>query len=280
MNIKMTTTDRKALVTRLGELTEVKPHYNGMPSCSYTIGDYEVLKDGTITVEDEKADMEILSKLANDELIEAPVTAEEEQTAFPVKMNISLPIEGHTGSSIRNLINELYSRAGLINKAIGSNFSVPQSLTDELGQDENTETVEKALACIEALADEIDGIEFSDDKITFTGFREANNQEEVKAFTDLASLMTKAAKDQKRIMAKEVDETNEKYITRIWLLRLGMKGDGYRTTRKILLENLSGHVAFRTADQIEAAKEKAKAKRAAAKAAEVAAGGDNDEVSE
>lgn len=285
MNIEMKTTDRKAMVTRLGELTGVKPHYNGVPGCTYTVGDYEVAKDGTITVEDEKADMEILNTLAAEDLIEAPEAATEEpatEEAFPIQMNISLPLTGHTGISIRNLMNELYSRASLINKATGSNFQVPESLAEELAQDENTESLEKALACITAHADEIAGIEFSDDKITFTGFPKATDADTVKAFTDLASLMTKAAKDQKRIMAKKVDEVNEKYITRIWLLRLGMKGDNYRVTRKVLLQNLSGHIAFRTSDQIEAAKEKAKAKRAAAKAAadEAPEGGHEDEATE
>ena len=289
MNIEMKATDRKTLVTRLGELTGVKPHYNGVPGCTYTVGDYEVAKDGTITVEDENADMEILNTLAAEDLIEAPETATEEpdakpspESTFPVRMNISLPLAGHTGITIWNLMNELYSRESLINKATGSNFTVPESLIDELSQDENTETLEKALACIKAHADEITGIEFADDKITFTGFPEATDPDTVKAFMDLASLMTKAAKDQKRIMAKEVDETNEKYITRIWLLRLGMKGDDYRTTRKVLLQNLSGHIAFRTEDQIEAAKEKAKAKRAAAKAAaaEAPTEGNDDEATE
>ena len=33
---------------------------------------------------------------------------------------------------------------------------------------------------------------------------------------------------------------------RIWLLRLGMNGPEYKEERRILMENLSGHAAFRT----------------------------------
>jgi hypothetical protein len=91
------TDDRKALVKRLGELTGIKPHYNGMPDCTYTVGDYEVAKDGTITVEDEKADMEILSTLAAEELIEAPVSGYRknplQRSLSLMKMNISLPLD-------------------------------------------------------------------------------------------------------------------------------------------------------------------------------------------
>ena len=59
-----------------------------------------------------------------------------------------------------------------------------------------------------------------------------------------------------------------------------MKGSDYKTTRAILLKNLSGHIAFRTQEQIDAAKEKAKAKRAAAKAAKQAEEVTSDAVSE
>lgn len=280
MKIAMKTTDKKALVKRLGELTGIKPHYNGVPGCTYSIGEYTIERDGTITAEDEKADMEMINTLAAEDLIEAPATEDVKQAsddAFPIKMNISLPLDGHTGISIRNLVSEVYSRAALINKAIGSGFAASEDLVQELQKDENTETLEKAIACITTHTDEISGIEFSDGKINFTGFPEAKEADEVKAFTDLASLMVKAAKDQKRIMAKEVDDSNEKYITRIWLLRLGMTGNEYKTTRKVLLQNLSGHVAFRTQEQIDAAKEKARAKRAAGKASEEVT---SDEVSE
>ena len=64
--------------------------------------------------------------------------------------------------------------------------------------------------------------------------------------------MNKMAKEQKRIVPKEITEPNEKYAFRIWLIRLGMNGEDCKVDRKILLQNLSGHTAFRT----EADKEK------------------------
>ena len=57
---------------------------------------------------------------------------------------------------------------------------------------------------------------------------------------------------QKRVQAKKVDETNEKYALRIWLVRLNLNGDECKEDRKILMEKLTGHTAFRT----EAEKEK------------------------
>lgn len=56
-----------------------------------------------------------------------------------------------------------------------------------------------------------------------------------------------------------MNEENEKYALRIWLTRLGMNGAEYKSTRKILMANLSGHSAFRT----EADKERWNERRAA-----------------
>ena len=49
--------NRKALVNRLSELTGMKPHYDGVPGCTYTIGAYKVLKDGSIETEDGISDV-------------------------------------------------------------------------------------------------------------------------------------------------------------------------------------------------------------------------------
>ncbi|MBZ4647626.1 MAG: hypothetical protein JG777_3115, partial [Clostridia bacterium] len=38
----------------------------------------------------------------------------------------------------------------------------------------------------------------------------------------------------------------DKFTFRVFLIRLGMVGDEYKDTRKILLENLEGNSAFRS----------------------------------
>jgi len=47
---------------------------------------------------------------------------------------------------------------------------------------------------------------------------------------------------------------------------MGMNGDSYKTARKVLMENLGGHSAFRTPEEAEKARVKNKAKRDAQKA--------------
>ena len=73
---------------------------------------------------------------------------------------------------------------------------------------------------------------------------------------------------QKRVQAKEIDGSNEKYTMRIWLVRIGFGGAEYKTDRKILMENLSGHSAFRNDEEKAKWTERQKAKREAAKAAQ------------
>jgi hypothetical protein len=118
------------------------------------------------------------------------------------------------------------------------------------------------------------GLSFEEDKVSFTGFPLTENVDRNKAFQQLACLMNKHALEQKRIQAKVVNDDNERYAFRIWLLRIGMNGDEYKTGRKILMENLSGHTAFRTKDEEVRWKTRQKEKREELKAAKAASQAD------
>ena len=104
-----------------------------------------------------------------------------------------------------------------------------------------------------------------------TGFGEAADVDHLRAYGHLAVMMNNQALHQKRIQAKAVDAANEKYAMRIWLVRIGMDGDEFKQTRKILMEKLTGHSAFRTAADAEKAKVKAQKKRDELRAAKEAA---------
>ena len=69
MRFELNITDRKELVKRLGELTGTAPHYTRMPRCAYEIGDYTVERDGSLTVEEDAAELGILAALKNEGLI-------------------------------------------------------------------------------------------------------------------------------------------------------------------------------------------------------------------
>ena len=204
---------------------------------------------------------------------EAPVPTEQPTLQDVDELTISLPMAGHTAQSIRNFLNLMYSRGPLLNKAMGTNFSVSNSLLDALEQ-ASTRTVEEMLDELEeyrlgAGTTGMTGISITAEKISLT-FAGPLTQDKVRAYTELCSAMNRMAVTQKRIQAKTVNDANEKYALRIWLIRLGLNGDEHKTIRKLLMQNLTGHAAFRTEEDAEKFRVKEKAKRDALKVAKQA----------
>ncbi|MDH7567954.1 MAG: virulence associated protein, partial [Clostridiales bacterium] len=63
---------------------------------------------------------------------------------------------------------------------------------------------------------------------------------------------------QKHSTPRATKGENEKYIFRVWLLRLGFIGDEYKEARKLLLDRLEGNAAFRTEEAMKEAMAKRK----------------------
>lgn len=287
-NYNVTGAERKALVQTIAEHLGEKAKYQGMPSCAFQIGDFTVTKDGTLEFSD-RTDSEIVEGLyeaiaaagftfeepaeSATEATEAATDAQEadapSEEAEEGSMTISLPLAGHTGSSLRNLVSMLYSRGSLISKATGGTFGCTEELSDALKDDACTLTTERLIQTIADFESEngkaLTGLSFEEDKVSFTGFPFTDDTEKVQAFQQLVCRMNKLAKEQKRTLAREVDDSNERYIFRIWLLRLGMAGSEFKTARRVLLAPLSGNAAFKDSAMEDRWKEKQAAKRNAAK---------------
>lgn len=202
---------------------------------------------------------------------------EETVSEIPLDMVFEFPISQHNGVTLRNLINLIYSRGELISKATGGTFQVQEELVETLKDDSCTYTVANFLHAVGEFESQngkaIEGLTLDTEKVYFTGFPTARDVEHLTAYGHLAILMNQQAISQKRIQAKDVNDTNEKYALRTWLLRLGMNGPDFKQTRKILMENLSGHTAFRTSADAEKFRKKEKAKRDALKMAKLAVQG-------
>ena len=298
--------DRKLLVARLKELTGLESSYTFVPRCAYVIGNFTVEKDGSLTVED-GADEQVLDTLIEEGMIgneirqeladcaetgreatEEQVDSTEERTEdmqeaqgnmesepedSGIAASISLPLSKHTPSSLINLICMIHSRGPLLSKATGGTFFASKALTDDLlGHTPfiQTKDVVEFLQERENLAADLKGLSFDDEKITFDGFGIALDPEHLQTFMKLAAAMNKMAITQKRVQAKSVDDSNEKYALRIWLIRLGLNGDEYKEDRKRLMVNLTGHTAFRSEEEKERWTAKQAAKRDALRAAKAA----------
>lgn len=195
---------------------------------------------------DENEPMDTVSDTDADE---APAPTEQPTLQDVDELTISLPMSGHTAQSLRNFLNLMYSRGPLLNKAMGTNFTVSQGLLDALEQ-ATPHTVSEMLDELEeyrlgAGTTGMTGIQITAEKISLA-FAGPLTQEKVRAYTELCAAMNRMAIAQKRIQAKTVNDANEKYALRIWLIRLGLNGDEHKTIRKLLMQNLSGHAAFRT----------------------------------
>ena len=283
MNIKLATDNRKEAATRLAEITGTESRYTKVPRCAYEVGPYTIEKDGSLTVA-EGADLAPLQTLADEGLLEpfeAPATEEPAaaENDDRISLTVEVPMTHHTGATLRNLINLTYTRAGLINKALGTGFRVDEDLIKALQDEECIRTTESMLKAIAAYEDEhgkaIDGLTFTLEGITFSSLPETEDTETLRTFTILAGMMNKQALDQKRIQAKAVNEENEKYTLRIWLTRLGMNGSEFKEARKVLMTNLTGNSAFRTPAEEAKWKARQAEKREALKAVK-AAGADKE----
>ena len=287
--------ERKAAAARLAELTGEQAVYTKMPRCAYKVGPFAIERDGSVTAS-ERADLAPLRTLAQEGLLEgweepteettettadAVIEAQDEpaEDAAPDALTISLPLAGHTASSLRSLVTMIYSRGSLLSKATGGHFACSLEQVDSL---KDCLTVESVLSCLTPGLTDLTGLTgftIADDKITFV-FPSTDDPDKVKAFTQLAAQMSKAAKEQKRVMAKTVDESNERYIFRIWLLALGMAGDEFKAARKVLLAPLSGNAAFKDQAMEQRWKEKQTAKRNALRAAKAKSEVSDNEISE
>ena len=170
----------------------------------------------------------------------------EENARYIVAPEISFPVAQHRAESLCNLIFTLCSRGKLISKSTGGDFYASRELAEKLETGGYIRTEDVVNIISEVGANDLRGLRIGKEKVTFTGFPPTDDNENIGAWTALASAINKTAIKQKRVRAKKVDDSNEKFAFRTWLTRLGMSGAEFKAERNILYKNLNGHTAFRT----------------------------------
>lgn len=194
----------------------------------------------------------------------------DETETFPLDARISFPLSKHTVASLTNLICMIHTRGPLISKATGGTFHADKELVDDILDRHTFSRPADLIAFVQewdGSDNGLTGLSFDEDKVIFDGFTGVRDQDHLQAFMKLAAAMNRMAQTQKRVQAKETDDSNEKYSLRVWLVRLGLNGPEYKAERKILMANLSGHAAFRTPADEEKWKARQNAKKVALKAA-------------
>ena len=229
--------DRKELVKILGKHFGVKPKYLGVPSFQYQI---ETPKETYIIDREGKIMTSLGVEVEFEELLAGP----EE----PIGYELEIPMDGHSGRTLRNIVNMIYSRQPLIKKALGIEENiVEEDFVIKINEADinSVDSFERALNKIEEGGHPGIEFDFQEKSITFK-----HSERESAAW--LFALINKNAKAQSRALAKVKPTDNEKYTFRTWLTRLGMIGDEYKEIRRELLQNLSGNSAFRKGKKEEA----------------------------
>ena len=212
-----TGSERKALVTAIGEILGEKPKYKGAPTFVYQIGRFEVNKEGALIFDEgvvgEKATILL------DELERQGFSYVKQDCLLAEHLEdkdllvIEIPKRDFNDKAYSNLEKILESKGALIKKALG----------------------------VEELP-----VEQTEESLRFPWFYLDGDAEKVKAYTHFITALCDMAKKQKRITATAKEADNEKYAFRCFLLRLGFIGDEYKAARKILLSKLSGSSAFKS----------------------------------
>ena len=247
--------ERKEIVRALGEHFGIVLKYMGVPSFAYEISTgqetYNIDRAGKITTLEGKV-VELASLINGrvEEAVSEPI--ETETTAFEV----AVPMEDHTGITLRNLVNMVYSKQALIKKSFGIAANIVEDDFSICINEAKMETLEDFKTAIEDNgAGSCPGIafDFNNNTITFKFLEGELSAEKVKAYTQLVALLNQNAKTLKHASAKSKDTDNDKFTFRVWLVKLGMVGDEYKSARKVLLEKLEGNSAFRSGSKSEKA---------------------------
>ena len=222
IHYSITKEQRKKMVEIVGRTLGVQPIYCGAPTFAYKVGTFEITRDGSICFADDADETEVEcvrtalreAGFAAEEDASEMATAETEEEAATDEdtLIVSIPRRFLTETGWKNLDALLASKGKLIQKAFN---------------------IEKATYTL------------TEEMIKFAWFHGKIAEDTVRAYTDFISKLCEMAQKQKRAVAKEKPTENEKYTFRCFLLRLGMIGDAYKTSRKILLQNLTGSSAFK-----------------------------------
>ena len=243
MTIETNITNRRELANALAQYMNTRAIYLGPPTFAYQIGDIHLSREGILSGDDLDGIFPFLE-------MQGIITVQHkliQKTAGSTAAGIQIPLEGYTPVNLRNLLSMLYSKQWLIKKACSMPaLHIPESAVNSMP----TDTLESAVQSLEDLkaAGSLTSIDITCEQITF--FMDADaDLEAVQTFLQQIVYTAKAAT---RVFPAYHPQENEKYIMHDWLIRLGLCGPDHKALRKILMANLRGNCAFRTATDAQA----------------------------
>ena len=264
VNYNIQKEERKAMVGVISKVLGIKPAYCGAPTFSYKIGAFEITKDGSFCFEDGADEATVArvctalheagftsedgenepscadteadeSSTTESATSETPCTDTAANDSTPTEMTVDTPTSTETADAEADSSEDSLS------------ISLPRSLFTETAlQNLDALLLSKGRLIRHAFDIREATYTLTDDRITFAWLHGTITDETAKAYAEFISKLCEMARAQKRVTAKEKIVDNEKYAFRCFLLRLGMIGNAYKVSRKILLQNLTGSSAFKS----------------------------------
>ena len=206
---------RKELVQVISEVVGEAAVYKGPPGYAYEVG-LVTIDRNAVVIFPEDADSEMVNSVLGTLKSQGFGPGfEEDDAELPFQTTIQLPLDGITEKAFENLRLLAASKASLIKKALDVD-ALPIWKTEE--------------------------------HLNFPWFERNLPPEEMKAYTQFIVSLCEMAKRQTRVLATDKPVENEKYAFRCFLLRLGMIGQEYADTRRMLLRNLTGNGSVKSGD--------------------------------
>ena len=267
--------DRKAMVRRLSEHLQTPAVYLYTPTYAFRIGEIMVNRDASVSGEREallpaaecllengyitELPAELTAADSEATAEEAPAEAESADTAAEDITVTTLRIyePDWTVQSMTNLMHMLYARQDLINRMLQMNcLRIDEVFIQALASEMMTSVGDFEALLHRAILDEhVTGVNIEHDAVLVELPWEKDSIRWV-FYSQIISACIKAAKTAKRVLPRRLDSEADKYHANAWLARLGFGGPEHKELRSTLMSHLSGYAAFKTADRMQAHKDK------------------------
>ena len=267
--------DRKAMVRRLSERLQTPAVYLYTPTYAFRIGEITVNRDASVSGEREallpaaecllengyitELPAELTAADSEATAEEAPAEAEPADSAAEDITVTTLRIyePDWTVQSMTNLMHMLYARQDLINRMLQMNcLRIDEVFIQALASEMMTSVGDFEALLHRAILDEhVTGVNIEHDAVLVELPWEKDSIRWV-FYSQIISACIKAAKTAKRVLPRRLDSEADKYHANAWLARLGFGGPEHKELRSTLMSHLSGYAAFKTADRMQAHKDK------------------------
>ena len=180
-------------------------------------------------------------------------------------IHVHVSAEKHTAKTLRNLVNIMTAKEGILFKALGVSQAradrwckkTDEGFVAKLNRSKPTNESAMERIWYNGASRRTQHYDYSryhalnlhslwqGKGIEFRCFNGTTHAGKIKTYIQLCLAISNQALTQNAASARKTASTNEKYTMRTWLLRMGMIGDEFKTARQFLLESLDGDIAFK-----------------------------------